>query len=1057
MPLTVYKSSAGSGKTTTLVNEYLKIALIDPNSFRNILAITFTNKAANEMKGRVVETLKELADAGKQPSTKLADLLQTIDFDKITLRNRAQKLLSLILHNYDEFAISTIDSFIHRIIRTFATDVQLPRNFEVVIDDDEIIPDIIHNLYDKVGTDKELTKMLINFVLAEADEENSYDPTSKLMAFIKHHMDEDGFQHISKLDNLNIAELSSIIVKLNKKIWAEKSKTIRIATDAINLCHGNSLETSDFFGGKNGIMGYFIKLQKFNVPDENLFPGKTVQKTIDEDKWTGSKASTSAKQAISGIGQELADCYHNALMAIGSYFFHRLIYSKIYSLALVHEIRSLFAEFTEQTGKVHISEFNKKISNEIAGQPVPFIYERLGRRYRYFLIDEFQDTSVLQWYNLLPLIEESLSYGNFNMLVGDAKQAIYRFRNGEVELFSSLPDLYGNDGSQLSLSRQNLLRREYKEVVLSTNWRSCPEIIKFNNDFFKTIIEPLSDRTKIIYDNHEQNIPDLGKESGLVSLNFVEEDDTDIYEREKHLSIQGFVEQLKDKGFKEKDICILCRTKNNAIGIAGFLLEKKYNVVSSESLLLTNSLKVRLIVAFLKLLVCPDNELALAEFLDNYLNIVPSAGSFDDEFRAIRENQQQQIIKNQRDLRQNQQHCIKKIFDHFKIGTNPADILALSTYGIAEFVIRDIIRQNTADIFVQYLLDFIFDTKLPLDQFVSRWESKKDKLFITMPEDMDAIRVMTVHKAKGLDFPAVIVDAANIKLRNTKSEYWEDLDLPDFKDLKVGLFPLTKKIQHIGRGNVYEEEVAKTELDFLNLVYVAFTRPVKALFAIAQIKSRNPKDKFCSYMIDYLKDKGLWEDGKMSYNFGELAPEIPDAKKSSGETIQLDTFVSSKWQDLISVASPEDIVAEALSSIPSRSYGKLIHKILSEIKTADDVPKTMDSLTSSGLLNINDIKIIESIIISVATHPDLKKYFRPGPIIKNETELLLNNGEIIRPDRVVIDNQQLTIMDYKTGEEKTRDHDQLRKYQEAFSALGHKTIETKIVYIGDVVKVVDGV
>ncbi len=218
MSLVVYKSSAGSGKTTTLVNEYLIIALSNPSDFRHILAITFTNKAANEMKGRVIETLQELTDETKPPSQKLSYLINSLNLDKATLLDRSQKLLSLIIHNYDEFAISTIDSFIHRVIRTFATDVQLPQNFEVVIDDDEIIPDIIQNLYEKVGTDKELTRVLIDFVLSQADEENSYDPTSKLISFIKHHMHEDGFHHISKLDNLNIAELGGIIRRLKNKI-----------------------------------------------------------------------------------------------------------------------------------------------------------------------------------------------------------------------------------------------------------------------------------------------------------------------------------------------------------------------------------------------------------------------------------------------------------------------------------------------------------------------------------------------------------------------------------------------------------------------------------------------------------------------------------------------------------------------------------------------------------------------------------------------------------------------------------------------------------------------
>jgi len=1040
MPLIVYKSSAGSGKTTTLVSEYLKIALENPNSFRNILAITFTNKAANEMKQRIISTLKSMADASNKLKPAELGLVNLLKLDRVALSTRSQILLSLILHNYDEFAISTIDSFIHRIIRTFATDVQLPQNFEVVIDNDEIIPDIVSSLYEKVGADKELTKVLINFVLSEADEENSYDPTSKLIEFVKHHMKEDGFKHISKLDNLNIAELGDIIIRINKKIATDKLNIIKKAKSCINLCHENDLEIGDFFGGKNGILGYFIKLMKFNVPDEKLFPGKTIQKTIHDDKWHGSKASPATQQAISQIIPELTDSYIEITDLIGSYFYFRLLYSKIYSLALVHEIRNLFIEFTEKTGKVHISEFNKKISTEIAGQPVPFIYERLGRKYRYFLIDEFQDTSVLQWYNLLPLIEESLSYNNFNMLVGDAKQAIYRFRSGEVELFSSLPKLYNNDGSQLSLARQNLLHREYQEVILSTNWRSYSEIINFNNSFFETITETLSDRTKLIYDNHKQIVPNNGKNGGLVSLNFVNEDDAEEYEKEKLLNIQKFIEQLKDNNYKEKDICILCRTKSNIIPIAAFLLDNNYSVVSSESLLLTNSPNVRLIIAFCKLLVYPDNELAMTEFLDIYLKLKSNKDSFDDVFRIIISSKAQGV---------------EAIFSYFGIKASSAGILSLSTYEIAEFVIRDIIQQQNANIFVQYLLDYIFETNLPLDLFITKWEDKKNNLFISIPDDVDAIQIMTIHKAKGLDFEAVIVDAAMLRSQNTKTEYWEDVTLSSFEELKVGLFPLTKKLEHINRLSVYEEEVTKTELDFLNVIYVATTRPVKALFTISQVKIKTPKDKFNSYLVSYLTAKGLWDENKMSYSFGELPNQEPDDKEDKNKIINLDTFISSEWQNLISVASSDDIIQEALASISSQTYGKLIHKILSEIRISEDVSQAINALKLSGLLSINDVNIVEQIILDVITHPDLQKYYQPGLIIKNETELLLSNNKTIRPDRVIINNETLTIIDYKTGEEKGEDFNQLSSYKEAFLKIGYSSIETMLIYIGDVVRVVN--
>ena len=1040
MSLFVYKSSAGSGKTTTLVNEYLKIALEKPTSFRHILAITFTNKAASEMKTRVIETLKELIDKEKKPSPKLSGLLNELNLDSSVVQKRAETLLTLILHNYDEFAISTIDSFIHRIIRTFATDIQLPQNFEVVIDDDEIIPDIIQNLYNKVGSDKEITKLLIDFVMNQANEEKSYDPTNNLVEFIKHHMNEDGFHHLSKLDNLNTNDLRRIINRLQKKISSEKSIIKNAAKDAIAICQDNNLDKKDFYQGSRGILAYFDKISEFKVADEKLFPGLIIQETISKNNWFSKKTSPAVQDIITSISPQLTDIYYLIISTLSNYFFHRLIFSKIYSLSLIHEIRSLFVDFTEETAKVHISEFNKKISNEIADQPVPFIYERLGRKYRYFLIDEFQDTSVLQWQNLLPLIEESLSYNNFNMLVGDAKQAIYRFRSGEVELFTSLPDIYNNDNSQLSITRQNLLHQEYKEVVLSTNWRSYSEIIKFNNDFFKTIIETLSDRTKQIYQHLEQEIPNNGKTGGYVSLNFVEIESTEDYKEKKLKAIKEFVDELIHKEFSKKDICILCRTSKSAIDIAGHLLDNNYDVISSESLLLTNSPKVRLIIAFFKLLVYPDNELALAEFTDNYLKVSQLPSSFNIELTSLLNNNNKGVIR---------------IFNHFKIKAKPSDIIALSPYEIAEFVLREIIRINTADVFVQYLLDFISESRSSLDKFLARWEDKKEKVFIAMPDKMDAIKIMTIHKAKGLDFQTVIIDAANIKNQNTKNEYWENINIKDFEELKVGLLPLSKKLEYIDRSNVYEEEVSKTELDFLNLIYVAFTRPVKALYAIGQTQSGGSKDYFSKFLISYLKTKGIWEENKLNYNFGELDYLESNIVDNDTKSMKLVEFISSSWTNLITVAASEDISKLTLASSSSRTYGNLIHNILSDIYTFEDINRIIKRLTESNNLTSSEVDIIKGIITDVVTTPQLEQYFQSNQIIKNETEVLLENGELVRPDRVIISNNIVTIIDYKTGEEKNQHHNQIKKYKDAFSKLGFEKINLKLVYIGDLIRIVE--
>ncbi|MBT4060459.1 MAG: UvrD-helicase domain-containing protein [Lentimicrobiaceae bacterium] len=1033
MSLDVYKSSAGSGKTTTLVNEYLKIALKNPHSFRHILAITFTNKAANEMKERVISVLKELSSKDIKNSPKLFDLIQYLNYDEFTLMDKSKYLLSLILNNYDDFAISTIDSFIHRIIRTFASDVSLPQNFEVVIDKSDLIPQILKGLYGKVGKDITLTNFLVGFVMSEADEENNYDPTSRLIDFIDYQINEDGFFEIKKIDNLSLKQLNKIISALKSEINKLKSNIIEKSNEALNICSDRNLEAEDFYQGNRGIYKYFTNLSEFKISDEKLFPGKNAIKTITEGNWYSSKVDNHKKELIDSITEELGNLFEITKKKLESYLHFRLLFSKIYSLALIHEIRKLFFEFTDKSGKIHISEFNKRISNQISDQPVPFIYERLGRKYRYFLLDEFQDTSILQWQNLLPLIEESLSQGNKNLLVGDAKQAIYRFRNGEVELFANLPELYNREKTNLKIESENTLKRFFNSKSLDTNYRSREQIIEFNNDFFEVVSSNLSQRTKTIYSELKQNFPSKVKNGGIVSIRFSDYK-SESFEETKLSKIKSIIKEANKKNYGLDQICILCRTKKNASQIFEYLISNKIDVVSNESLLLTNSPGVRLLVAFLKLNQNPNNQIALAEFIDGFIKFSDNSLEFNTEYSELTKFKLENL---------------EPIFLRYNVDTSTKMISAYSVFEMVEFALRSFSSSDTTDIFIQYFLDFVFENNIDLDEFLSLWESKKNKIFISMPENIAAVQIMTIHKAKGLDFPIVIVDAENRAPKTTKSEYWEPLNIEGISDLKVGLMPINKKLNLIGRGDIYEIEEHKSELDFLNLIYVAFTRPKHALYIIGET---NSKDQFSKYLIDYLDHKRLWEKDKVEYEFGSLPLNSEDSEISNG--LILNKFVSEDWTKLISVAPSENIKLDLISSKSSRAYGKLIHRILASIYYEYDLYTTFANISDSEILSSSEIDIIKDLVSRVIAHPELKRYFQEDLIIKNETEILLEDGTTVRPDKVVIDKVKLTIIDYKTGEEKNEDILQIKGYKKVFQNLNYKDIEAKLVYLNDEIKII---
>jgi len=1047
VPLIVYRSSAGSGKTTALVNEYLKITLQNPLEFRHILAITFTNKAAAEMKERILKALDEIIIGGPECLNQYVSLMKNAGLTANIIQQRAGQVQSLILHNYDDFSVSTIDSFVHRIIRTFATDVKLPQNFEVVIDKEDFVPEIVAELFDKIGNDQALTDIMVNFVMAQTENEKSYNIGYELNKFVEKQIGEEGFQQLQKIDQLTTADFAVIIQKLEKKLALISKEIKESANQALEVIRQNNLTMDDFFQGRRGIYAYFLKCSELS-DDKALDVNTYVQDTINNDKWIKAKTDSSTIETINTIKGELIHFFNQIISNVKNYTYLKMIHQKIYSLALTHEIRSVFLDFTNRTQKVHISEFNKRINEAIAGQPVPFIYERLGRRYKYFLIDEFQDTSVLQWQNLLPLIEESLAYDNFNMLVGDAKQAIYRFRNGEVELFVNLPEIYNKDGSQEMIDREHMLKMNYHEIFLDKNWRSDPEIIRFNNEFFEELSKQTTEHIQHIYSGHNQKIPDTksGKE-GYVSIELIESENADEYSKLRLERIKSQVQKLIANGYRQEDICVLTRTNTCAIEVAACLIENKFNVVSSESLLLTNAPEVRLIIAFYNLLLYPGEKLFLAEWISNLVK----TENFKDEFHAVY-SRVSAVFPNGLDA----------VFSILKLELKLNEVAELPVYEIAEYLVRNLHLNHSDNIYLHYFLDFVFDAqqrgKGTLGDFIELWQLKKKNLFITMPEGGNAIRVMTVHKAKGLKFEAVITDLINRKSGSAKSDFYTDFNDPDFEDLKVVMLPISGRLEKIGMKAVYDREKEKTELDFINLVYVAFTRAVSALFINGNIKNDHKSaDRFTAYLTHFLESKELLEAGKSAYEFGKMSLK-KEAVDNKEDEVVLEKFISSSWSDQVRIAPAEEVYWEALDQKPARTYGNLIHGILAKIKYSDEVDQVIQSYNYAGIIDETEADEIKTLVNKVVFNKKLEPLYKKGVLVKNEVDVFEVDRESVsvqRPDRVVVTDGQLTIIDYKTGEKEDAHMRQMNRYAEFFENLGYKNVNKKLVYLNVGVEVVD--
>ncbi len=775
MSFTVYKSSAGSGKTYTLVKEYLKIILRNPNDFRNILAVTFTNKAANEMKDRVIENLKELANSEHDPNNKaikylLPELLNETDLSREEIIKNARKSLALILHNYSDFSVSTIDSFVHKIIKTFAYDLHLPLNFDVELNADQLLIEAIDILINRVGIDEELTDLLIRFTESKADDESDWHIENDLLSLAKTLVKEDGQANVSRLKELTYQNFKDYAEQLNAFIRDFKTRVTEQASDAIKIINYHQIDYASFYQGKRGLVGYFIKLSKQSNND--FFENKNAIKTIKEDKWYAAKANQDEQSSIEGIKDELRNIYAKLQQIIEKdfkiYSLYKILAKQIYPLAVLNEIEKIVTEIKNQNNIVHISEFNKQISKIVFSEPIPFIYERLGEKYKHFLIDEFQDTSVLQWQNMIPLIDNSLSEGHFNMIVGDGKQAIYRWRSGEVEQFACLPEIFNKENLPLSDERENNLKRNYQEQLLANNFRSKKEIVTFNNDFFKIISGKLDDSFRGIYDGMEQSA-NKDNTGGYVHLEFVSKSE-DKTQEPILPRLKSLIDDILDSNRKLSDIALLCRTKKDARLCSSYLMENNISVLSSESLLLSASSEINLIISFIRYLLNPFDKIHLASVLQYLINKKEiKEKSLVEVFNTIRK--ESSLTKMQE---------LQAFFSKNGYSYNSYRLLTLPIYDLLEEIIRVFDFDKKVDPYLQFFLDaalkYSLNGKSNVNDFLDWWDKEKENESVIIPEGIDAIRVLTIHKAKGLEFPIVIYPFANERVKRGLNRLWLEVD-----------------------------------------------------------------------------------------------------------------------------------------------------------------------------------------------------------------------------------------------------------------------------------------
>jgi ATP-dependent exoDNAse (exonuclease V) beta subunit len=1112
----IYRSSAGSGKTFTLTKEYIKLTLVnptlgnsgfDPNYFSQILAVTFTNDAAKEMKTRILEELVTFAGLSETDSSPMLDSIAQevkeeygFEVQKKELIRRAGKVHSTILHKYSNFSISTIDSFNKRVVQAFSRDLNVQHNFEVALDTEELIEEATSHLLEQVGTHGNpfVSNTLEEFTFKQTDKGNTWHIENKIKEFSKHLFQEDKWKLVEQIADLKDADFKQIKIKLFSYLADIEQLINSKAQLAIDLIKENGLNEKSFYYSKTGIYGYFLnasKLKKRIDFDKFVYQkggNSRVQTTMNDDKWQPSKPTAADTEVIEGLKERLTNFYQEIEdiknRETEHYFVATSMVKHIYQLATLGRMQNLIKNIKEDKNLVHISEFNRKINQIVEFEPIPYIYERLGERYKHILIDEFQDTSKMQWHNLIPLVSNALSFNMLNMIVGDAKQSIYRWRGGEPQQIVTLPKVPSINKNSPLIDQIGIFETQANSLNLQTNWRSKANVIHFNNDLFVKVRDSFTSQFPNLegfYAEVEQK--SQSKKGGKVAFNFLS-GDKKSYQDATFEKVFTLVNKLSEENYKKSDIVILVRSNADGAFLAENFMLHGVAVISSESLLLASSPTIRFFISMFQILQNPQQaklKFDILEFLFEHFE-----QKIQTQYDGIQLDASQQYfdnanLANQEDL----QSFFEFIEDIFDIPLDSEHLQNLSLYQMTEELIDvfQINRRMSEQMYIQTFLDILLNfgklhTNNLLD-FLEFWELKKSKLSISSPQSDNAIRIMTIHKSKGLEFPVVILAFADWSLSfNKQSQIWlnwsENSLVPQLKTL---ILPLNKNILETSFAPQYVAEQEAAFIDGLNMLYVALTRAANELYVFGKAPTDRklalamPKDiqdistnnTLLLYYLTKLHEKASQFEEDILKQFEEtneieliVSDDLEEknkeekSKKEDFITFQLEEFISAKPQNKIQIrkesTSPEENELSLKDFYTDKKITKITRFALEKVMEAEDIPKVIENLTIRGIVNQEEGEMVAQKIINILNLNEIKDFFdTKTATIYTEKEILLKGSKwAIRANRLILQANKTILINYLAQNQDVEiAQNQIKSCVKALEDMNFSTVEPYLLDI----------
>lgn len=1045
--VTVLKASAGSGKTFRLVYEYVRSVIENPMQYKHILAVTFTNKATEEMKSRIISEINLLA-TGKH--TAYSNLLERdLALSPTLIQTKAQKARTKILHDYSHFAILTIDKFFQRIIRSFIKELGIDLNFNLELRTDTLLSSASDAIIDDIALKSDLRGWITEFVEEKIAENKAWDIKTELSRLGSEIFKESYKQTASA--SASKEELWKIVSRANTQSKTAKKSMQETSTRALTVIASHNLAVDDFAYGSNSFASYFIKVAAGDISA----PTQRVKTALeDSSKWY---TKTSPRKAdiititshLMPLLELLYAQYNDNIRFITS---TSLLRENFRNFALLSDLAQKITDICTTENIMPISETNSILHKLISGNDTPFIFEKAGNHYLQFMIDEFQDTSSMQWDNFVPLLKNATAQSETNpvLLVGDIKQSIYRWRGGDWQILA------------------NEITREFPNSnaeTLSTNYRSLNNIIEFNNRIIEGCIE--SDNTllnnelealvgkeyisrqlysqmlntlKNAYQAHAQQPKETKNKQGYINITRYAKNPNE--QSELLPPVIERIEQLQQRGYTPSDIAILVRYNHEGVKIANMLLDYKsrhpdseysYNVVTQEALTIGSAPIVKFIIACLSLATNSSDTIKRAIF-NQWLGHAVDSKLTAQESEFMHKMRLQSLIE-----------AFESIVMRYSLCENIDETAYLQALH-------------------QQVITFSSSTISDISLFLKWWTDNGAQQSINIPQSRSAITIISVHKAKGLEFPVVIIPFCNWDLApSSKTILWADCHNSPFEALSRVPLKYKKAIGDSFFAKEYINELILTHVDNINIFYVAATRAEKELHIMIPANDKKTSGKISNLILDNIRTttscaiignmqgrcSATQESDSEIFEFGEV---VRNNLIKKDKTTITTTFRSGESSTRVKLRLPSERYTEdgTPPELSPRSHGVMMHKVFENINYESDIDKVMNTMQQNGALTPQESLNLRATIEDAFKNPIIKSWFdSQWKVVRNENNIITpGNSQQQRPDRVLIDGTKAVVIDYKFGVHRNPQYTrQIVRYADLLSSMGYRNICGYIWYV----------